>query len=91
MKDHYLTRTRHRRDVVFTRSEINDQKYCVADAVQAAKVILEAKRLPRQPAIEVKLSALNGRSLDEKISIYELNRIQDHLVTESLYGAGAQF
>lgn len=85
MKDHYLKRVRHQRDVVFTRSEVNDKKYTVADAVTAAQVVLDGKRKLRQPRIQVSITALQGRSLSEKISILELNRIQDHLVNEALW------
>lgn len=89
MKEHYLKRQRHPRDLVFTRSEINDKKHTVADAVTAAQVILNSKRAAPRVDLRVCLSALKGRSLQEKISILELNRIQDHLVTETLYHAGA--
>lgn len=88
MKEHYLKRVRHPRDVFFTQSEIRDKKYTVADAVAAAKVVLDGKRKPRQPVVQVNLSILHGRNLNEAITMLELNRIQDQLVTESEYSAG---
>lgn len=88
MKDHYLKRHRQPRDVVFTRSEINEKKHTVADAITAAQVIINGKITKPHRRLEVCLDALSGRSLAEKITMLELNRIQDHLVTETLYRAG---
>jgi hypothetical protein len=65
---------------IFTPDECRRKDWTVEDAVRAAQVVLDAQRVKG-----VNLTALRGRPLTERITLPQLNDIQDQLVSESQF------
>lgn len=73
----------HSEATVFTRSEREDKKYTVADAVASAR-----RRLDKDGMKEMCTNALHSphrRSYDDKITLEQLNAISDEIYNDSHY------
>lgn len=68
---------------VYTRSEREDEKYIVGQAVASAERTLAQKGVKG-----VCMNAVRSRSLSDKITLLELNRIAKEIVDDSLYYGG---
>ncbi|URA06841.1 hypothetical protein QAY90_gp10 [Xanthomonas phage Langgrundblatt2] len=67
---------------VFTRSERTERKYTIGQAVASAE-----RRLNKARIKGVCMNAVSRRSLSEKITLEELNRISDAIYDDSVYYA----
>lgn len=65
---------------IYTRSEREDRKYHVGDALASAKRVLKGQ-------VPTCTNAISGRDLKEKITLEELNKIADEIVNDSFYYA----
>lgn len=63
--------------MIYTDNEVSNKKYLVKDAVNAAKFIIYDKTGERR-------SVKCARSMDEKITLKELNEICDDLIYENM-------
>lgn len=65
---------------IYTRSERTDRKYIVGQAVASAE-----RRLRKAGIKGTCMNAVSKRSLSEKITLEELNRIADKIYDDSVY------
>lgn len=77
--------SREPRWMTFTDSEQSDRKYTVQFAVDQAKIILAASRRKGQASMPLCMNSLQRRDLDEKITLFEVNRIHERLVADSFF------
>jgi hypothetical protein len=64
---------------MFTHAEKTKKSHTVADAVKAAEYILTTKRVR-----QLNTKCIGGRSLDEAITLAEVNMLTDALVDDTL-------
>lgn len=65
---------------MFTLAEKTRKNHTVADAVKAAECILAAKRIR-----QMNTTSIAKRSLDERITLAEVNLIADELVSDTTF------
>lgn len=70
--------------VYFTWIDRKVKKYKVQDAIEAATMVLHAKR----PTIPVCLDSLGTSMRSDPITLVTLNEIQSNIVCDSIYYAG---
>lgn len=68
-------------DAFYTHSEKTDKKYSIYQAIQSAERSLATNRRFKGTT---NLAAVNGRELNEKITLRELNDIQEQIRRDSL-------
>lgn len=68
-------------DAFYTYSEKNDKKYSIYQAIQSAERSLATNRRFKG---NINLDAVRGRQLNEKITLRELNEIQEQIRRDSL-------
>lgn len=71
-------------DAFYTHSEKTDRKYSIYQAIQSAERSLAANRRFKG---STNLAAVGGRQLNEKITLRELNEIQEQIRWDSLESA----
>jgi hypothetical protein len=64
--------------VQYTPSNLNEKKYTIQHAIDAATLVLQARNIRG-----VNMRMVNGRALDEKITLAELNLVSEAIVDTS--------
>lgn len=68
---------------MFTAAEQTNKRYCVQDAINAAKARLNANH----PGVAMCMNPVGRYNVTDKITLAELNEIQDDLYGESVMRA----
>lgn len=67
----------------YSKTETNDKKYTVSQAIDAATAIVKTKR----PNIGICLTSIRGKDRKELITLKQLNELSDTIAYDSFYHA----